>query len=69
MAFFKIIIPLLGMVFPLLTCSKAKETFVVGKENSWTIPSNSSNQTLGLEQWTKETKFEYGDILSNFPSN
>ncbi|PON99384.1 Phytocyanin domain containing protein [Trema orientale] len=63
MAFFKIVIPLLGMVFLFLTYSEAKEIFVGGKENSWTIPSNSSNQTLGLEQWAKETKFEYGDIL------
>ncbi|EXC19664.1 Early nodulin-like protein 1 [Morus notabilis] len=59
----KIIIPILTMVFLLFTFSKAKEILVGGKENSWTLPSNSSESITHLDEWAKNTIFERGDIL------
>ncbi|XP_010108542.2 early nodulin-like protein 1 [Morus notabilis] len=51
------------MVFLLFTFSKAKEILVGGKENSWTLPSNSSESITHLDEWAKNTIFERGDIL------
>ncbi|PON41918.1 Phytocyanin domain containing protein [Parasponia andersonii] len=61
MALFTTVITYLLIVLLLLiTLSEAREILVGGEENSWTIPSSSSET---LNKWAQKTRFKVGDVL------